>query len=98
MIKHVIMWDLKDELSAEEKKNAATKIKNDLEALSELEGVIKMKVYTEPVLTSNCDILLDSEFENEEAFNHYQDYPAHVAVKDYIASVRKERKCFDGVK
>lgn len=98
MIKHVIIWDLKDSLSAEEKTAAALKIKNSLEALAGLEGVLKMKVYIEPALTSNCDILLDSEFENEDAFNRYQDYPAHVAVKDYIASVRKERKCFDGVK
>lgn len=98
MIKHVIIWDLKDELSAEQKKEAAAKIKNELEALAGLKGVLKMKVYIEPVLTSNCDIMLDSEFENEEAFNFYQDHPDHIAVKDYIASVKKERKCFDGSK
>ena len=98
MIKHVIMWNFKDELSSEERKSAAEKIKNDLEALENLKGVLKMKVYINPEPTSDYDVLLDSEFESKEALKSYQTHPAHDAVKNHIVLVRKERKCFDGSK
>lgn len=98
MLKHIIMWDLLDKFTKEEKAKIKMKIKRDLEALAHLKGIISIKVFTEPELTSNCDIMLLSEFESREAFDHYQTHPEHETVKSYLASVRKDRKCFDGAK
>jgi hypothetical protein len=96
MIKHIIIWDFIDTLSAEEKAEAAVKIKNDLEGLlGVVKGLREITVYTDMLSTSNGDIMLDSTVENEEALAEYAVHPAHVAVKDYIGTVVKSRKCVD---
>lgn len=98
MFKHIVIWDFKDEMSTQEKKQTALKIKNDVEALADLKGVISLKIYLNPELGSNCDIMVDSTFEDETAFKFYAEHPRHIPVKNFIGSVTKSRKCFDGSK
>ena len=96
MVKHVIIWDFKDELTAEQKKEAAARMKEGLEGLKGVvEGLVSIKVNTELLGTSNGDIMLDSEFEDEKALACYADHPAHVKVKEYVHTVVKARKCVD---
>ena len=96
MVRHIIIWDLKDDLTNEQKKAAAEKIKHDLEALKGvIEGLIDIKVQSELLDTSNGDILLDSCFENEAALSYYADHPEHVKVKGFGGRVTKRRKCVD---
>lgn len=98
MVKHVIIWDFKDELTAEQKKEAAARIKEGLEGLKGVvEGLVSIKVNTELLGTSNGDIMLDSEFVDEKALAYYADHPAHVKVKEYVHTVVKARKCVDYV-
>ena len=96
MVKHIIIWDLKDELTAGQKKAAGAKMKADLEALKGVvEGAVEIKVQYEKLDTSNGDVLLDSTFEDAAALRYYADHPAHVKVKEYVATVVKARKCID---
>lgn len=96
MVRHVIIWELKDELSAEQKAEAAAKIKSDLEALKGvIEGLEEIKVISEPLATSNGDVMLDSLFTDEAALAYYADHPEHVKCKGYIGGVTKSRKCVD---
>jgi hypothetical protein len=96
MIKHIIIWDFKDALTADERAESALKIKNDLEGLiGAVDGLREVKVYTEMLSTSNGDIMLESVLDDEEALAAYAVHPAHVAVKDYIGTVVKNRKCVD---
>ena len=45
MVKHVILWQLKDEFSAEEKESIKAGIKNGLEGLQgKIEGLVEIKV------------------------------------------------------
>ena len=98
MVKHVIIWDFKDELTAEQKKEAAARMKEGLEALNGvIEGLISLHVITELLDTSNGSIMLDSVFEDEKALAYYADHPAHVKVKEYVHTVVKARKCADYV-
>lgn len=98
MVKHVIIWDFKDELTAEQKKEAAARMKEGLEGLKGVvEGLVSIKVNTELLGTSNGDIMLDSEFVDEKALAYYADHPAHVKVKEYVHTVVKARKCVDYV-
>ena len=98
MVKHVIIWDFKDELTAEQKKEAAARMKEELEALNGvIEGLISLHVITELLDTSNGSIMLDSVFEDEKALAYYADHPAHVKVKEYVHTVVKARKCADYV-
>lgn len=97
MVKHVILWQLKDELSDEEKMNVKAGIKTGLEALKgKIPGLIDIKVEVEPLASSNADVMLDSAFENEEALKNYAVHPEHVAVADgKVRPYTKTRVCMD---
>ena len=56
MVKHVILWTLKDELNEEEKKERAQKIKAGLEGLKGVvPGLIDIKVETSRFLHCRSD-------------------------------------------
>ncbi len=99
MVKHVILWVLKDEYSDEEKKEIKRGIKEGLEGLAgKIPGLVDIKVNTEPLASSNCDVMLDSTFEDEKSLTRYSAHPLHVAVatgkvRPYTAS----RTCMDYV-
>ena len=97
MVKHVILWQLKDELSAEEKEGVKKEIKAGLEGLAgKIPGLIEIKVHTEGLASSNADLMLDSSFEDEAALKGYAVHPAHVAVADGVVRPNaKTRVCLD---
>ena len=97
MVKHVILWNLKEEYSAEEKARIKAEIKTGLEGLKgEIPGLIDISVYTEPLASSNCDLMLDSSFENEESLKGYAVHPRHVAVADgKVRPFTSSRVCMD---
>lgn len=97
MVKHVILWQLKDELTQSEKAEVKAGIKTGLEALQgKIPGLVEIKVEASPLTSSNADVMLDATLENEEALKGYAVHPEHVAVAD--AKVRpytKTRICMD---
>ena len=96
MVKHILLWQFKDELSAEEKKAAAEKCKRDLEALvGVVPGLISLKVVIDPIPSSNVDMMLDSTLEDQAAYDGYKVHPVHVAAANYVRSVVKSRTCMD---
>ncbi len=96
MVRHIILWDFKDELSDMEKSEAAKKIKTQLEGLvGVVDGLQRVEVYTDMLGSSNADLMLDCTLEDETALKAYAVHPAHIAVKDFITTVVKNRKCVD---
>lgn len=97
MVKHVILWNLKDELSEEEKANVKAGIKEGLEGLQgKIPGLIDIKVNVNPLPSSNCDVMLDSSFTDEESLKGYAVHPDHVAVADgKVRPYTKSRVCMD---
>ena len=97
MVKHVILWQLKDELSAEEKVAVKAGIKEGLEALAgKIPGLTEIKVQTEGLASSNADVMLDSTFVDEAALKGYAVHPEHVAVADgKVRPFTKTRICLD---
>lgn len=96
MVKHVIIWSFKEDLSADEKKAAAKKIKAELEDLiNKIDGLVEISVVTDPLPSSKGDLLLDSLFVDNDALMAYQENPDHVKVAQYVRSVVSERKCVD---
>ena len=97
MVKHVILWNLKEELTKEEKENVKAGIKSGLEGLKgKIPGLIDIKVITDGLTSSNADVMLDSSFDSEEALKGYAVHPEHVEVantkvRPYTAS----RVCMD---
>lgn len=97
MVKHIILWQLKDELSGEEKMVVKAGIKEGLEALAgKISGLLEIKVQTEGLASSNADVMLDSSFEDEAALKVYASHPEHVAVADgKVRPYTKTRVCLD---
>ncbi|MBP5186291.1 MAG: Dabb family protein [Clostridiales bacterium] len=97
MVKHIIIWTLKDEYSNEEKAAIKAEIKAGLEGLKgKIDGLTDIKVYTEGLESSNGDLMLDSTFVSEEALKGYAVHPDHVAVASgKVRPHAKIRSCFD---
>ena len=97
MVKHVILWQLKDELSESEKKEVSAGIKEGLEGLKgQIPGLIDVKVVIDKLESSNADVMLDTSFESEEALIGYATHPKHVAVADSkVRPYTKTRVCMD---
>ena len=97
MIKHVILWTVKDEFSDEEKVKIVAGIKEGLEGLAgKIPGLIDIKVNTKKLASSNADVMLDSTFESEEALKAYATHPEHVAVADSkVRPYTAIRSCLD---
>lgn len=98
MVKHIILWTLKAELSEEEKSTVKKNIKAGLEALKgKVPGIVDIKVNIDGRLeSSNADLMLDSTFENAEALKGYAVHPEHVAVANgMVRPYTASRSCLD---
>ena len=97
MVKHIILWQLKDEFSEEEKVSIRAGIKEGLEGLAgKIPGLTEIKVQTEMLASSNVDVMLDSTFVDEAALKGYAVHPAHVEVADTkVRPYTKTRACID---
>lgn len=97
MVKHVILWKLKDEFSESEKEEIKKNIKNGLEGLAgKIPGLSEIHVYTNGLASSTADLMLDSQFENEEALRGYSVHPSHVHVADtFVRPYTAVRSCLD---
>lgn len=97
MVKHVILWQLKDELSETEKATIKADIKAGLEGLAgQIPGLVEIKVQVNALDSSNADLMLDSSFDNEASLKGYAVHPAHVAVANGVVRPNtKLRVCMD---
>ena len=98
MVKHIILWRLKDELSAEEKAKVKQDIKAGLEGLAgRIPGLLSIEVNIDGRLdSSNADVMLDSTFVDEAALKAYAVHPEHVAVADgKVRPYTSLRTCLD---
>jgi hypothetical protein len=94
MVKHVILWKLKEDAN-----NMAVKqgIKDGLEGLmGKIEGLVEIKVEINGLESSNADVMLYSVFENEDALKNYAVHPEHVYVADtFVRPFTEVRMCMD---
>ena len=96
MIKHVILWMLKD-MTDSEKAKVKADAKAALEALDgKIEGLVSIKVNTTALPPSNCDMMLDSAFDSTEALAGYQKHPLHqAAANTFVRPFTEVRLCLD---
>lgn len=97
MVKHIILWNLKDEFSPEEKESIKKGIKEGLEGLyGKIEGLVEIRVNTEGLSSSTADLMLDSTFLSEEALKFYASHPLHQEVANTrVIPFTKHRSCLD---
>ena len=97
MIKHIVMWKLKEQAEGANRATNAVKMKALLDGCANLvPGILKFEaVLAQPGLEATYDVLLYSEFSDLQALDAYQTHPGHVAIKPFIGAVREERQCMD---
>ena len=97
MIKHIVMWKLKDHAEGADRAANAAKMKALLDDCRDIvPGIVEFEVaLAQPGLEATYDIVLYSVFADKTALDAYQDHPKHVAVKPFIGAVRLERQCMD---
>lgn len=97
MVKHIVLWSLKDELSTEEKAARAAIIKERLEALrGVVPGLLELTVHCHLLPASNADLMLDSLLESPQALEGYSAHPAHQkAADECVRPFIKNRLCAD---
>ena len=97
MIKHIVMWKLKEFGEGKSKAENANIIKIGLESLkNEIAQIKAIEVGININKSAQAgDVVLNSEFETEEALNTYQNHPAHLKVSGYVSKVVDERRVID---
>ncbi|WP_432666097.1 Dabb family protein [Wukongibacter baidiensis] len=97
MLKHVVMWRLKDMAEGKNKQENSEIMK---EMLLSLENEIPEIKYIEVGLNINptdaaYDIVLITHFNNEEDLKIYANHPEHLKVGEFIGKIRSERVVVD---
>jgi hypothetical protein len=97
LIKHIVMWKLKEHAEGADKATNARKMKALLDSCSALVpgiGAFEVALAT-PGLEATYDVVLYSEFAHAAALAAYQHHPVHAAMKPFIGAVRLDRQCMD---
>lgn len=97
MVRHIVMFKLKEFDTPEEKEAKMQEIKVALEALINKIDVLRMirlDFNVNPAET--WDIILTTELDSLADVNTYANHPEHVAVaKNIIGPVKADRACVD---
>lgn len=96
MIRHIVMWRLKD---IPNKAANAVRIKQLLEGLrGRMPGLLKIEVGIDfSAGETSADVVLLSEFTDPAALDAYQRHPLHVQMKPEIGHMTAERRVVDHV-
>jgi quinol monooxygenase YgiN len=97
MIKHIVMWKLKDHAEGADRAANAVEMKRRLDACSNVvPGILKFEVMlAQPGLEATYDVVLYSEFADKAALEAYASHPTHKALVPFIGAVREARQCMD---
>lgn len=96
MVKHIVLFKLKEELPATEKQAVMNQFKEAIEALPAKISVIrKIEVGLNVNPAEAWDIALYSEFDSLEDVKTYAVHPDHVAAGKLLADVKLNRACVD---
>lgn len=98
MVKHVLLFKLKEMNSPEEKMKIMEEIKSKLLNLKSLiPAILSIEVGINSNPKESYDIALISEHKDWDGLAEYRDDPNHVAVAQFIAQYREARACADFV-
>jgi quinol monooxygenase YgiN len=97
MIKHIVMWKLKEEAEGADRATNAREMKRRLdECATIVPGIVTFEVtLAQPDLEATYDIVLYSEFADRAALAAYIAHPVHQAVVPFIGAIREGRQCMD---
>jgi len=97
MLKHIVLWKIKDFAEGRSKAENIQKVKFLLERLkNEIKEIKTLEVGINTNSSPDSyDIVLYTEFSNLSKLKIYQNHPEHIKVGEFISKVRLERKAMD---
>ncbi|WP_432736979.1 Dabb family protein [Maridesulfovibrio sp. FT414] len=99
MIKHIVMWTLKEEAEGAAAAENAAKMKEMLEGLNGKIEVLKHLEVSAEIFESvpDCNVILYSEFESKEDLHIYAVHPLHQECVTFIKKIVSSRSVVDYV-
>ena len=97
MVRHVVMWKLKDQALGNDKDANARLVREKLESLrGQIPVLLLLEVGLDFSATAaSADVVLVSEFASREDLAAYQAHPEHRAVAAFVSDVVAERRLVD---
>lgn len=97
MIKHIVMWRLKEEAAGATKEENALKLKERLEALVDVIDSLHVAEVGINYNSSDAafDVILYSEFDDKAGLESYQNHPEHLKIVDFVGEIRTDRAVVD---
>jgi hypothetical protein len=97
VLKHIVLFKLKESAEGTSKDQNAKKIKADLEALTgRILQIRRMEVGINCIPgEASYDVALYAEFADEKDLTIYMKHPEHVKVAEFVGKVRDSRVVVD---
>ncbi len=97
MVKHLVMWNFREDFPEEKKEVMAKEADARLKALvGQVPGLVFAEMKLNRLPGSSRELLLVSDLETAEDLEGYQVHPLHVAVaNEVIKPAACDRACFD---
>lgn len=99
MIKHIVLWKLKDDANGKSKTENARELKRQLENLNgKIPGLVSIELGISGIQAAsddNADVALYSVFENQAALDAYIAHPEHQKIIPFARSIVSERRVID---
>lgn len=96
MVKHIVLFKLKDSVPDDRKLAAMRAFKQAIEALpAKIDVIRRIEVGLNMNPEESWHIALYSEFDSLEDVKRYATHPDHVAAGRLLAEVRESRACVD---
>lgn len=97
MLKHIVFWKLRADITGQARNETLVEIKRGFEAMQgKIPGLQKIEIgITFSQGDDSADICLYSEFESREALEGYATHPLHQDMVAIVREVRTERRVAD---
>lgn len=97
MIKHIVLWKLRDHAEGHSKLENARRLKQELESLNgKIPGLLLLEVGINIADSQSgaddADVVLYSEFADMAALENYYPHPEHVKIKPFAKAIRRDRR------
>ena len=97
MIRHIVMWNLKDHAEGADKSINLEKAKTLLLSCAQVvPGIRAFEVAcATPGMDCTNDLVLHMLLDDAQVLAAYQNHPDHLAIKPFMRAVVQERRCMD---
>jgi hypothetical protein len=97
MIKHIVLWTLKNRENQQSREATAAVIKEKIEGMrGRIPGLLHIEGGIDFTKSADSwDVALYAELESREALTGYHVHPAHEAFKEFIGPSRQQRSLID---